>query len=121
MLPISQRRRCTIRREISGSATYLLARIDLMEGNPDKASKGFEETLALSKDPRTLAWSHIYLGRPVRHDGATGAGQGDRGVQRGNGGAGHLKARARKLLRPWIWLNRNASSTMKNSWTKSPY
>ncbi len=34
-----------------------------MEGDPDKASKGFEQTLALSKDPRTLAWSHIYLGR----------------------------------------------------------
>ncbi len=45
------------------NATYLLARIDLMEGDPDKASKGFEQTLALSKDPRTLAWSHIYLGR----------------------------------------------------------
>jgi tetratricopeptide (TPR) repeat protein len=44
-------------------ATYLLARIDLMDGDPDKASKGFEQTLALSKDPRTLAWSHIYLGR----------------------------------------------------------
>jgi len=45
------------------TATYLLARIDLMEGDPDKASKGFQQTLALSKDPRTLAWSHIYLGR----------------------------------------------------------
>ncbi len=44
-------------------ATYLLARIDLMEGDPEKASKGFEQTLTLSKDPRTLAWSHIYLGR----------------------------------------------------------
>jgi tetratricopeptide (TPR) repeat protein len=45
------------------NATYLLARIDLMDGNPDKASTGFQQTLALSKDPRTLAWSHIYLGR----------------------------------------------------------
>ncbi len=44
-------------------ATYLLARIDLMVGEPDKATKGFEQTLTLSKDPRTLAWSHIYLGR----------------------------------------------------------
>jgi tetratricopeptide (TPR) repeat protein len=46
-----------------GTATYLLARIDLMEGDPDKASKGFQQTLGLSKDPRTVAWSHIYLGR----------------------------------------------------------
>ena len=44
-------------------ATYLLARIDLMEGDPDKASEGFQKTLTLSKDPRTLAWCHIYLGR----------------------------------------------------------
>jgi hypothetical protein len=44
-------------------AIYLLARIDLMQGNPDKASEGFQKTLAMSKDPRTLAWSHIYLGR----------------------------------------------------------
>ena len=44
-------------------AIYLLARIDLMEGDPDKASQEFQKTLTLSKDPRTLAWSHIYLGR----------------------------------------------------------
>jgi len=44
-------------------AAYVLARIDLMEGDPEKASEGFRQTLALSKDPRTLAWSHIYLGR----------------------------------------------------------
>jgi tetratricopeptide (TPR) repeat protein len=46
-----------------GRATYVLARIDLMEGDPDKATQGFEKTLQLSKDPRTMAWSHIYLGR----------------------------------------------------------
>jgi tetratricopeptide (TPR) repeat protein len=44
-------------------ASYVLARIDLMEGNPEKASQDFRQTLALSKDPRTMAWSHIYLGR----------------------------------------------------------
>ena len=44
-------------------AQYVLARIDLMQGDPEKAMHGFQQTLALSKDPRTLAWSHIYLGR----------------------------------------------------------
>ncbi len=44
-------------------ATYVMARINLMEGDPEKATEGFEKTLALSKDPRTMAWSHIYLGR----------------------------------------------------------
>lgn len=46
-----------------GRAQYVLARIDLMQGQPDKAMEGFSETLKLSQDPRTLAWSHIYLGR----------------------------------------------------------
>lgn len=46
-----------------GRARYMLARIDLMAGDPEAAMKGFEETLTLSKDPRTLAWAHIYMGR----------------------------------------------------------
>lgn len=46
-----------------GEAEYLLARVDLMEGHPADAKAEFEKTLTLSKDPRTLAWSHIYLGR----------------------------------------------------------
>jgi tetratricopeptide (TPR) repeat protein len=45
------------------TAHYVLARIDLMQGDPEKARAGFEQTIDLSKDPRTLAWSHIYLGR----------------------------------------------------------
>ncbi len=69
-------------------ATYLLARIDLMEGDPEKASKGFQQTLALSKDPRTLAWSHIYLGRLYDTMTASRAGEGDRRVQGGAGDAG---------------------------------
>ena len=46
-----------------GRATYVLARVDLLHGDPEKAMQGFTAALALSKDPRTLAWSHIYLGR----------------------------------------------------------
>lgn len=46
-----------------GRAQYILARIDLMHGDAEKAQEGFQSTLKLSKDPRTLAWSHIYLGR----------------------------------------------------------
>ena len=46
-----------------GRAQYVLARIDLMEGDPEKAIEGFQTTLKLSRDPRTVAWSHIYLGR----------------------------------------------------------
>lgn len=46
-----------------GEAQYLLARVDLMQGHAQDAKDGFEKTLSMSKDPRTLAWSHIYLGR----------------------------------------------------------
>ncbi len=46
-----------------GRAQYVLARIDLMQGQPDRAMQGFQSTLKLSQDPRTVAWSHIYLGR----------------------------------------------------------
>jgi tetratricopeptide (TPR) repeat protein len=46
-----------------GEAQYLLARVDLLHGRADEAREGFQKTLTISKDPRTLAWSHIYLGR----------------------------------------------------------
>ncbi|HUZ96129.1 MAG TPA: hypothetical protein VMU57_14580 [Edaphobacter sp.] len=46
-----------------GQAHYLLARVDLMQRQPGAAIGDFQETLKSSKDPRTLAWSHIYLGR----------------------------------------------------------
>lgn len=46
-----------------GRAQYILARIELMAGHPQEAMAGFEATLKSSTDPRTLAWSHIYLGR----------------------------------------------------------
>lgn len=46
-----------------GRAQYVLARIELMQGHADEAREGFEKTLKLSQDPRTVAWSHIYLGR----------------------------------------------------------
>jgi len=46
-----------------GQAHYVLARIDLMQRQPQAAIGNFEATLKSSKDPRTLAWSHIYLGR----------------------------------------------------------
>jgi tetratricopeptide (TPR) repeat protein len=46
-----------------GRAQYMLARLDLMSGNPEEAMAAFQATLKATDDPRTLAWSHIYLGR----------------------------------------------------------
>ena len=44
-------------------ANYVLARIELMQREPDEAIAHFHAALSASKDPRTVAWSHIYLGR----------------------------------------------------------
>jgi tetratricopeptide (TPR) repeat protein len=44
-------------------ADFLLARCAVMQRNVDQARHYFEETIRLGKDPRLLAWSHIYLGR----------------------------------------------------------
>lgn len=46
-----------------GRAQYVIARIELMSGRPEEAVAAFQATLKASDDPRTLAWSHIYLGR----------------------------------------------------------
>lgn len=46
-----------------GRADYILALTSVMQGRMDDAEKNFNETIRLSKDPRLLAWSHIYLGR----------------------------------------------------------
>jgi hypothetical protein len=46
-----------------GRAEFILARVDLMNGKMDDAETAFRGTLAAAKDPRMLAWSHIFLGR----------------------------------------------------------
>jgi len=44
-------------------AYYVLARADLLNGKVPDAVDAFHQTIAVSKDPRLVAWSHIYLGR----------------------------------------------------------
>ncbi len=44
-------------------AYYVLARVNLLQRQPGAAIGDFQEVLDTSKNPRTLAWSHIYLGR----------------------------------------------------------
>ncbi|HZD50956.1 MAG TPA: hypothetical protein VE178_19590, partial [Silvibacterium sp.] len=44
-------------------ANYILGQVALLDGNLDDAEKRFGAAVQLSKDPRTLAWAHIYLGR----------------------------------------------------------
>jgi tetratricopeptide (TPR) repeat protein len=49
-------------------AEFILARVAILAGHPEQAIDGFQRTLASSKDPRLLSWSHIYLGRMLDLD-----------------------------------------------------
>jgi TolA-binding protein len=49
-------------------ANFILARAAILTGRPEQAMEGFQKTLATSKEPRLLAWSHIYLGRMLDLD-----------------------------------------------------
>jgi len=52
----------------SARANFILARVAAMTGHPDEAMARFQNTLAASKEPRLIAWSHIYLGRMLDLD-----------------------------------------------------
>jgi len=49
-------------------AEFILARAAILTGRPEEAIEEFQQTLASSKDPRLLSWSHIYLGRMLDLD-----------------------------------------------------
>ena len=44
-------------------ANFILARAAILTGHPEEAISRFQTTLATTKEPRLLAWSHIYMGR----------------------------------------------------------
>jgi tetratricopeptide (TPR) repeat protein len=52
----------------SARAEFILARVDILTGHPGEAIDDFQKTLAASKDPRLISWSHIYLGRMLDLD-----------------------------------------------------
>ncbi|ADV84334.1 tetratricopeptide repeat protein [Terriglobus saanensis] len=47
----------------SGRAMYILARVDLLQRDPEAAVDHLHAVVSLSKDPHTVAWAHVYLGR----------------------------------------------------------
>ena len=49
-------------------ADFILARVAILTGHPDQAVDEFQKTLAASKNPRLISWSHIYLGRMLDLD-----------------------------------------------------
>ena len=57
-------------------ALYVKSEVLLMQGDPKDSMAGFEDVLKTSRNPRTIAWAHVYLGRlydikqPVERDHA---------------------------------------------------
>jgi tetratricopeptide (TPR) repeat protein len=52
-----------------GRANFILARADLMNGKMQDAQSEFEQAVVKGQDPRTVAWSHIFLGRILDVEG----------------------------------------------------
>ena len=49
--------------EDPGRAAFIMARAATLAGDLEGARSYFEQAVSSAHDPRTLAWSHIYLGR----------------------------------------------------------
>jgi tetratricopeptide (TPR) repeat protein len=49
--------------EDAGKAYFVLARVATLGGNLQDARDNFAKAMQSAKDPRVVAWSHIYLGR----------------------------------------------------------
>ena len=59
-----------------GRALFILAQVAVANKNPDGAADNFRKAIQATKDPKVVAWSHVYLGRmldmkdPPDRDGA---------------------------------------------------
>jgi len=46
-----------------GRALFILAQVAVANKNPDGAANNFHKAIEATKDPKVVAWSHVYLGR----------------------------------------------------------
>jgi tetratricopeptide (TPR) repeat protein len=46
-----------------GRALFILAQVAVANKNRDGAAENFQKAIQATKDPKVLAWSHVYLGR----------------------------------------------------------
>jgi tetratricopeptide (TPR) repeat protein len=46
-----------------GRALFILAQVAVANKNPDGAADNFRKAIQATKDPKVVAWSHVYLGR----------------------------------------------------------
>jgi hypothetical protein len=57
------RRALEEKQEDPARALFILARVSTLKSDMDGARTYFERTLEVAREPRIVAWSHIYLGR----------------------------------------------------------
>ncbi|MGC2173771.1 MAG: DUF4932 domain-containing protein [Candidatus Sulfotelmatobacter sp.] len=60
-----------------GRALFILAEVAVANRNRDGAQDNFQKAIEASKDPKVIAWSHVYLGRilDMKEDRAGALGQ----------------------------------------------
>jgi tetratricopeptide (TPR) repeat protein len=60
-----------------GQAMFLIAQAHALQGDMTEAEQSFSQALSMTKDPHTVAWSHIYLGRidDIKQDRPAALGQ----------------------------------------------
>jgi len=46
-----------------GRALFILAQVDVANRNRESAQENFQKAIQVTKDPKVLGWSHVYLGR----------------------------------------------------------
>ena len=46
-----------------GRALFIMAQVAVANRNPDGAADNFRKAIQATKDPKVVAWSHVYLGR----------------------------------------------------------
>jgi len=46
-----------------GRALFILAQVAVANKNRDGAAENFQKAIGVTKDPKVVAWSHVYLGR----------------------------------------------------------
>ena len=46
-----------------GRALFILAQVAVANKNREGAAENFQKAIQATKDPKVMAWSHVYLGR----------------------------------------------------------
>jgi tetratricopeptide (TPR) repeat protein len=93
-----------------GQAMFLIAQAHALQGEMQDAEQSFAEALTLTKDPHTVAWSHIYLGRidDIKQDRSAALGQYKAAIDAKSGLPDAVAAAQKGLAEPYSVPKREA-------------